>query len=276
MDLDFHFLLEKAVMATFLAGKEVLKQYKNGFETVIKSDGSPVTTADLAAHNILTEKLSETGILVISEEGEKFTHDFRQKNPYWCIDPIDGTRDFVDKTDEFCVSVGLIHENTSKAGILYAPALDLFYFAAEGIGSFKFSGEMQELEKLSEKDLDILIANSDKLPLSIDPEKKIFMASRFHRSAKIEEYIKELLNLHPDLELVTIGSAIKLGLMAEGKASEYLRFTSFNFWDVAGGHAIVKYAGLPLMHVDSDLEVSYKNEEMRIHGYRMNWCGDRE
>lgn len=270
-ELNFSELLYTAAEATFYAGQEVLRQYQEGFETIIKPDGSPLTTADLAANEILTERLSKTGIAVLSEEGEKFTHEFRQQNPYWCIDPIDGTRDFVDKTDEFCVSVGLIHENTSKIGILFAPALNLFYFAAESIGSYKFSGKMIEMKAFFESNEANLLEKAQKLPISIQPDKAIFMASRYHRSPMIDAYIEQLKEKNPELELVTIGSAIKLGLMAEGKANEYLRFTSFNFWDVAGGHAIVKYAGLPLKNVDSDFEVNYADEQMRIHGYRMRW-----
>lgn len=271
MNFNFEKLLLTACKSSYLAGQEVLKQYHEGFETIIKPDGSPVTTADLAANEILTTILNETGVPILSEEGEKFTHEFRQQNAYWCLDPIDGTRDFVDKTDEFCVSVGLVHQNTSKVGVLYAPALHLFYFAAEGIGTFKFTGTADDLAEIIHFSLADLLQKSAKLPLEKTPEKKIFMASRYHRSAKIESYIAGLKEQNTDLELITIGSAIKLGLMAEGKASEYLRFSTFNFWDVAGGHAIVKYAGLPLLQPDLDEEINYEDEEMKIFGYRMGW-----
>lgn len=273
MKFDYKNLLEIAVRATILAGIETLRQYRASFETITKADGSPVTSADLAANEILTEHLSTTGISVLSEEGDKFTHEFRQTKPYWCIDPIDGTRDFVTKTDEFCVSVGLVQENTSFVGVLYAPALDLFYFAAEHIGSYKFSGSVNDLGEMLENEnlLDTLIQHSQKLPIIQNPNEKYFMASRFHRSKEIESHIEMLRTKHPDLELVTIGSAIKLGYMAEGKAYEYLRYTRFNFWDVAGGHAIVKYAGLQLLQPNSNKEIMYEDEAMKIYGYWMKW-----
>ena len=273
MDLNYKELLQIAIKATVLAGNEVLKQYEEGFETIIKADGSPVTTADLAANDILTEHLNKTGIAIISEEGAWYDHTFRQAHPYWCLDPIDGTRDFVDRTDEFCVSVGLIAENTSKIGILYAPALHLFYFAAEGVGSFKFIGSVNEMTQLVSLDgfLDAFMQSSERLPIDKSPNENLFMASRFHRSPKIEEYIQELKRKYPDLELVTIGSAIKLGYMAEGKAHQYLRYTTFNFWDVAGGHAIAKYAGLQLLQPNSHQEIHYENENMKIEGYFLKW-----
>ena len=184
MDLNYKELLQIAIKATVLAGNEVLKQYEEGFETIIKADGSPVTTADLAANDILTEHLNKTGIAIISEEGAWYDHTFRQAHPYWCLDPIDGTRDFVDRTDEFCVSVGLIAENTSKIGILYAPALHLFYFAAEGVGSFKFIGSVNEMTQLVSYDgfLDAFMQSSERLPIDKSPNENLFMASRFHRS----------------------------------------------------------------------------------------------
>lgn len=273
MKLNYENLLETSIKATYWAGQEILRQYKTDYETIIKPDGSPVTSADLAAHNILMKYLEPTEIKVLSEEGEHFTHEFRQNNPYWCIDPIDGTHDFVNKTDEFCVSVGLIDENTSKIGILYAPALDLFYFAAEGMGSFKFIGDLNNFESSFEylNFMEFLLDQSDALPSQASPKKPLFMASRYHRNPEIERYILDLRKKHPALEIVTMGSAIKLALMAERKAHEYLRYTHFNFWDVAGGHALCKYAGLKLYFPHSDVEINYEDENMRIKGYAMKW-----
>lgn len=271
--MNYQQLLTTAIKATFIAGQEILRQYKSDYQTQIKQDGSPVTSADLAANDILMEHLNKTEITVISEESEHYTHEFRQNNAYWCIDPIDGTHDFVDKTDEFCVSVGLIDENTSKLGVLYAPALDLFYFAAEGVGAFKYVGSLAFFEEMMKKDdfLNQIITNSEALPNHEKSTTQLFMASRYHRHESIEKYIEELKEKYPDLELVTMGSAIKLGVMAERKANEYLRYTRFNFWDVAGGHAICKYAGLKLLQPHTDQEISYEREDMRIHGYAMQW-----
>lgn len=273
MELDFENLLQIAIKATFLAGKEIQRQYNSDYETLRKADGSLVTSADMAANDILMNFLDATDIAILSEESDHLDHEFRQNNTYWCIDPIDGTHDFVNKTDEFCVSVGLVDENTSKLGVLYAPALNLFYFAAESIGSYKIPNNLSNLEAAVDQSgfWEWLMVNSDALPNHSNQEKALFMASRYHRHPRIENYIIELRESQPDLEVVTMGSAIKLGLMAERKANEYLRYTTFNFWDVAGGHAICKYAGLPLFQPHSEKEIDYKNEHMHIEGYQMKW-----
>lgn len=273
MENQYKKLLYTAIKATVLAGKEILFQYKNGFDTVTKEDGSPVTTADLKAHEILTSELNSTNIPVLSEEGDKFTHEFRQNNAYWCIDPIDGTKDFVGKTDEFCVSVGLISENTSKVGVLYAPALDLLYFAAEGIGSFKFSGNIKDLDKLlNDSDFEQkVLEQSKELSSNKLPDKYTFLSSRYFRDNKTKIYIEQLKQKHPDLNLITMGSAVKIGVISEKKASEFTRFTTVNFWDVAGGHAIAKYAGLKVINPETNQELDYTDENMKVHGYSIKW-----
>lgn len=273
MEFKYNQLLPIALKASIIAGKEIMQQYKNGFDTVTKEDGSPVTTADLKAHDILNEALSTTGIAVLSEEGEKFTHPFRQNNAYWCIDPIDGTKDFVNKTDEFCVSVGLVTQNTSKLGVLYAPALDLLYFAAEGIGSFKFNGTQQDAEKLIENSdfWEQFISQSHTLPEREVPGKYIFLTSRFHRDQQTDTYIQELKRKHTDLEVITMGCAIKLGIISERKASEYTRFMAVNFWDIAGGHAIAKYAGLNILNPKNQKEIDYSDSQMKVFGYSLKW-----
>lgn len=266
-------LLSVATKSTILAGIEIMKQYENGFKTITKPDGSPVTSADLAAHDILFEHLNKTGITVISEEGEFYDNDFRQSNDYWCLDPIDGTRDYVNKTGEFCISVGLIKDKTAKLGVLYSPALDLFYFGAEGIPSRKFNGSRNDLEKLLDNSdfFEALIHNSTELPTHDKPENPIFLTSRFHKDNITELYIEKLREKSSDLEVITMGCAIKLGVVAERKATEYTRFGTVNFWDIAGGHAIAKYAGLQVNKPDSSEEIDYSNEEMKVKGYSIKW-----
>ncbi|MGI9525571.1 MAG: 3'(2'),5'-bisphosphate nucleotidase CysQ family protein [Weeksellaceae bacterium] len=271
--MEFKSLLSTAVQATIIAGTEIMDQYVNGFDTIIKEDGSPVTTADLKAHEILNEHLNKTGIAVMSEEGEKFTHEFRQNNAYWCLDPIDGTKDYVHKTGEFCISVGLISENTSKLGVLYAPALGLLYFAAESVGSFKFSGGVKEAESLlnHENFWDELLKLSNPLPTLESPAIYTFLTSRYHRDADTDAYIKSLQSEHPDLKVITMGCAIKLGIVADKNASEYTRYVSVNFWDIAGGHAVAKYAGLDVLKPNTTQEIDYTDPDMRVNGYSLKW-----
>ncbi|MDO5654961.1 MAG: inositol monophosphatase family protein [Flavobacteriaceae bacterium] len=271
--MNYKKLLEAATHAAVLAGKEIMSQYHNGFDVITKPDNSPVTTADLAAHDIILKELESTQIAVLSEEGEKFSHEFRQNTPYWCVDPIDGTRDFVNKTDEFCISIGLVVDNTSKVGVLYAPAMDLYYFAAEGMGSFKYEKDRISLEKLIDSDdfFQLLQENSQKLPQHPLPEFPTALNSRFHRDEKTEDYLNQLKTQNPNWQFIVMGSAIKLGIIAEGKATEYTRFMGVNFWDIAGGHAIAKYAGLAVMQIDKEKEINYSDQNMRVAGYCLQW-----
>lgn len=272
--MNYSELLEKAVLGTISAGEEVWRQYKEGFETQVKKDNSPVTSADFAAHDILSEHLSATNLPIISEEGEKFSHEERQSfDAYWMLDPIDGTRDFINKTDEFCICTGLIAGNTAKLGVLYAPALNLFYFGAEGYSSRKIQASVEELVALA-KEKNILEALEKKsvfLPSFSPKEKYTFLTSRFHRDNGTDFYIKELKKEHPDLEVVTMGCAIKMGLIADRYATEYTRFLPVNFWDVAAGHAIAKYAGRKVTGANNDKEIDYSDKNMRVHGYSVKW-----
>lgn len=272
--MNYRDLLSKAVLGTVLAGEEVWRQYREGFETKIKKDNSPVTSADLAAHNILSQHLSSTKLPIISEEGEWFDYKKRKSfEAYWILDPIDGTRDFVNKTDEFCICTGLIGENTAKLGVLYAPALNLFYFGSEDYPSRKIEASVEELVELTreEKILEALEKKSVLLPSLPPKEKYTFLTSRYHRDNGTDVYIKELKKEYPDLEVVSMGCAIKMGLIADRYATEYTRFLSVNFWDVAAGHAIAKYAGKKVTSLDNDREINYTDENMRVHGYSVKW-----
>ncbi|MGM5631252.1 3'(2'),5'-bisphosphate nucleotidase CysQ [Apibacter raozihei] len=266
-------LLNLAVKAAIESSKEVLKLYADGFSVTLKEDNSPVTTADLKAQEIIFKYLSETNIPILSEEGEKEIHTQLSKwSQYWCVDPIDGTKEFVNKTDEYCISIGLITPDTSMLGVLAAPSLGSFYFAADGVGSYKWKGRYEDLYLLLEKDLiiDELLNNSVCLKPSpyLKQNPYIFLTSRSHFSNVDEEYYHELKNQFADIKMIQMGSAVKIAWVAEGKAQEYARLSPVNFWDIAGGHAIAKYAGLEIVDYNSKDSVNYKNtENLKISGY---------
>ncbi len=264
-------LLDIAVKAAIEASKEVLKLYNQGFSVSIKEDKSPVTTGDLKANEIISKYLIPTQIPVLSEESEKESEVVRTSwQKYWCIDPIDGTKEYVNKTDEYCISIGILTQETSLLGVLAAPSLELFYFAAEGIGSFKWNGKYEDLYTLLTKEnpTDELLKNS--VRLSVKPELKnyTFLTSRSHFSTIDAEHFEKLKKEYSEIIMIRMGSAIKIGLVAEGKANEYARLSSVNFWDIAGGHAIAKYAGLEITDYHTGKEIAYENtEDLKIMGY---------
>lgn len=262
-------LLKIALETTLKASKEVLFQYENGFEVFIKKDNSPVTSADLKAHDIFIENLKNTNFPILSEEGDFYTHEIRSSwDKFWSIDPIDGTREFVDKTDEYCLSIGLIDKNTSYLGILCAPSLNLLYFACEGLGSYKYNFNIKNLLQ-TEFNFDEILKNSIKLPIACTQENYTFLTSRTHRNQDDEDYLKKLHLKHQNLQVRKMGSAIKLGLVCEGYANEYSRLSYVNFWDLAGGHAIAKYAQLPFISILTGKEPSYTDENMKNKTYQL-------
>lgn len=264
-------LINIALKAAIEASQEVHKIYEDGFSVSLKKDQSPVTTGDLKSNEIITTYLKQTSIPILSEETEHESEKVMGSwEKYWCVDPIDGTKEYVNKTGEYCISIGLLTPETSLLGVLAAPSMGLFYFAAEGLGSYKWNGKYEDLYALlNEDDLtEKLLEQSVTLPLKPDLKKYTVLTSRSHYSHVDEEYIKNLKLQHPEIVVLQMGSAIKIGLVAEGKANEYARLSPINFWDIAGGHAIAKYAGLNIIDYETKALITYKNlSSLKISGY---------
>ena len=264
-------LINIALKAAIKASKEVHKIYEEGFSVSIKKDQSPVTTGDLTSNEIITTYLKQTSIPILSEEteheSEKVMAGWKR---YWCVDPIDGTKEYVNKTGEYCISIGLLTQETSLLGVLAAPSMELFYFAAEGLGSYKWNEKYENLYALlDEKDLsEKILKNSIQLPLKSDLKKYTILTSRSHYSPVDDDYINKIKLQHSDMVAFQMGSAIKIGLVAEGKANEYALLSPINFWDIAGGHAIAKYAGLQITDYKTKAPITYKNfSSLKISGY---------
>ncbi|HEV2613388.1 MAG TPA: 3'(2'),5'-bisphosphate nucleotidase CysQ [Gammaproteobacteria bacterium] len=205
---------------------EILKIYaQHSLEIKTKSDHSPVTEADLISHKAIVEFLKKLtpDIAVISEESEN--QNTRDTDKFWLVDPLDGTREFIAKTDDFSINIALIENHIPILGIIYAPVFDVFYFALKNSGAYKKTG-ISEPQRIQTRKL-----NSD-LPVVI--------ASRRHGDNQtLQDYLKRF----KDYERLSRGSAIKFGLIAEGTADIYPRFGDTSFWDTAAGQCIVEEAG---------------------------------
>ncbi len=249
------------------AGKEVRNIYQQDFEVMLKNDLSPVTEADLTVHHMIEPVLQKTGFPVLSEEGTHFSKEERvQWETYWLLDPIDGTQEFVNKTDEFCICVALIHQKKPILGVLYAPVLEKLYFASQEIGSFLLYHPKKETQ------LESYITKASILPLpkeNTEPDTYIFLSSFSFYDDETKAYVDTLKTKHPAFREHKMGSALKLGYFAEGKASEYTRFLSLKEWDVAAGHAICKYAGFKLLAYNTNQEISYNNPDMKIKAFSL-------
>lgn len=236
-------LLLQSIFSALKAGEEILKIYNTDFNVDYKSDNTPVTLADKQASQIIVKDLIPFNIPVISEE--EAPPSFEKITTYklfWLIDPLDGTREFIKKNGEFTVNIALIENNTSILGVVYAPVLKQLYFAMNNFGSFKITDK--NLQKIqSNSSLENIISYAVKLPQIINTNTYTIVTSRSHLDTKTLQYIEAIKQKKGEIEILKIGSSLKLCLLAEGMANEYPRFGRTMEWDIAAGHAVLKEAG---------------------------------
>lgn len=218
-------LLEAVDCIAREAGDAILAVYETDFTVDTKSDDSPLTKADLAAHRIISDGLQraapETPIL--SEEGsEAEAADRRGWSRYWLVDPLDGTKEFVNRNGEFTVNIALIDEGVPVLAAVHAPALGVTYTAAAGIGAFRADASGQR-----------------RISTRRAPPRPAFVVSRSHRDEALAELLAEL----PEHDAVSTGSSLKFCLVAEGTADLYPRTGPTCEWDTGAGQCIAEIAG---------------------------------
>ena len=217
------------------AGEAILHVYQHmATEVEIKGDGSPLTQADMASHRLIDAGLQETGLPVLSEENADIPFAERQQwTRYWLVDPLDGTKEFIARNDEFTVNIALIDQQQPVFGIVYAPALDLLYVAERGVGAFRQRAG-GALEPIQCRRFD---ADSGALLRAV--------GSRRHGLDKIESLLAALPHT-----LDNRGSALKICMVAEGDADLYPRMGPTSEWDTAAGQCVVECAGGALLGLD--------------------------
>lgn len=239
-------LLEIAKKAAIAGGKEILEVYNGEIKVDMKEDKSPLTEADRRAHNIIVGFLEETGIPVLSEEGKAIPYDQRKNwKKLWIVDPLDGTKEFIKRNGEFTVNIALIENGLPVMGVIYVPVKDVLYYGMDGLGSFKEAN-----------------GNITELPLPKASDNFVAVGSRSHMSEETEAYFNDLRNTHGEVEIVSMGSSLKICLVAEGVADVYPRFAPTMEWDTAAGHAIAKFAGKILLDYSTQQEMRYNREEL--------------
>ena len=226
---SLQFLNQVKSIAT-AAGRAILDIYQQddvGIQT--KSDQSPLTQADLASHNVIIKalKLLTPDISILSEEGHKLNSEM---DTFWCVDPLDGTKEFIKKNGEFTVNIALIYHHQPVLGVIHVPVTNETFMALQGEGAFKTqNNQTQRLTKQTRE----------------NHAPPIFTVSRSHLNEKTKAFI----NLH-QAKTVTAGSSLKLTLLAEGKADAYPRFGPTSLWDMAAGHVILKETGGEIFTLD--------------------------
>ena len=252
-------LLSAAIEACIKAGKEILDVYQSDdFNVQLKSDDSPLTLADQRAHNAIVSVLNQFEIPILSEEGTHLPYDERKNwQACWIVDPLDGTKEFIKRNDEFTVNVALVIDGKAVAGVIYVPVYKQLYFADELLGSFRCDGVENEINVL-----DKLIAEAAQLPLEQDRSTIKVVGSRSHMNEETRLFIESLKDNGNEVDLVTKGSSLKLCLIAEGAADVYPRYAPTMEWDIAAGHAIVSAAGGFVKQLDSDKDLEYNKADL--------------
>jgi 3'(2'), 5'-bisphosphate nucleotidase len=222
-------LLSEVVSIAKQAGSAIMKIYTTPNTVVAsKTDQSPLTEADLVSHRIICESLEKLtpDYPVLSEESTDVLIAQRMAwKKYWLVDPLDGTKEFIKRNGEFTVNIALIENGEPILGAVYAPVLDVCYYAERGSGAYiQHGSNLAQLIKV-------------KTPTPSESIKVV--ASRSHSDARTEALLKKL----GDCETISMGSSLKLCLVAEGAAHFYPRLGPTMEWDTAAAHAVVNEAG---------------------------------
>lgn len=251
-------LLSVCCKASLKAGQEILKVYDSEFAIEHKDDKSPLTEADKQSHNSIVASLNQLSYPILSEEGRDISYEERKDWEYfWMIDPLDGTKEFIKRNGEFTVNIALIHEQRAILGVIYVPVKDELYFGAEGLGAFKVEGYAQ-LENASIQEL---MAKQNQLPQAQDRPYTI-VGSRSHMSEETKTFIEEKRAKLGEVEMISVGSSLKLCMVAEGKADDYPRFAPTMEWDTAAGQAIVEAMGGKVIDWKSQASMKYNRENL--------------
>ncbi len=220
------------IKAALEAGTKILEIYKTPFKNIPKADGSPVTIADKKSEEIIISHLAKTNIPILAEESAAAGIIPNLGNRFFCVDPLDGTKEFIKKNGEFTINIALIENARPILGLISVPAKGKAYIGSER-GAFKFDINKDRAEELKP----ISVAGCGEIKL---------VASRSHGSS----LLKKLEQLLPSCKDISVGSALKFCMLAEGKARLYPRFTPVYEWDSAAGQAIVEAAGGVVLTLD--------------------------
>lgn len=255
--------LPAAVLSALKAGEQIMEVYQNkDLKITLKNDETPVTQADMLAHDAILTTLINTGIPVLSEEGELIPFNERKNwKRFWMVDPLDGTKEFIDRSDEFTVNVALIDDNVPVLGVIYIPVEKKLYFGNKTSGAYLWKGSIMP------KQFDELLKEAEKIPAAKKDVLCRIVASRNHLDSETADYMNRCFAEKHDCEIIKKGSSIKFCMIAEGSADIYPRFSPVMEWDVAAGNAIVAAAGGRLTIGDGVTPLTYNTPDLKISGF---------
>lgn len=243
---------EELIRLVIDAGKSILDIYNdpNSAQVVdYKADDSPLTLADKASHTVIDKGLKSLHpeIPVISEEGKVPDYDVRKEyDLFWLVDPLDGTKEFINRNGEFTVNIALIKGNQPIAGFIFAPVLDTVYYGTKDRGAFK-------------------IVSGERSPLNVNNSESNRVAVRSKSHAAVEEV--EVLERYGVTDSISVGSSLKFCMVAEGKADVYYRHGPTMEWDTAAGQSVLECAGGKVFIKTSSERFVYNKENLLNSGF---------
>jgi len=220
-------MIEAIIALAKTAGEEILKVYNDpslSGHVDYKADDSPLTKADLASNQIIMAGLAtlEGGFPILSEEEKHQDYATRKDwHTFWLVDPLDGTKEFINRNGEFTVNIALIKDGLPILGVIYVPVKDTLYWGDES-GAYKIENGVQSQLQVNKS-----LAN------------RIAVRSKSH--ASVEE--EEVLERYKVVDSISVGSSLKFCMVAEGKADIYYRHGPTMEWDTGAGQAILQAAG---------------------------------
>jgi len=224
-------LLPAVVKLAKSAGVEILGIYDGHFAVEAKEDGSPLTAADRLSHELIAQGLRHLtpDIPMFSEESREIDYAERSTWPlFWLVDPLDGTKEFIKRNGEFTVNIALVEGENAILGVVHTPVKSITHSAAQGCGAYRQRGDA------APQDIHVRVYRDGKPRV---------VASRSHAGGAVATFNQRLREKVGDIELQSMGSALKLCLVAEGFADVYPRLGPTSEWDTAAAQCVVEIAG---------------------------------
>ena len=223
---------EQVLQIAVEAGREILDIYEKDYEVIEKADGSPVTVADHRAHELISQRLEPLipQTPVLSEESSGITVDERMTwRRFWLVDPLDGTKEFIKRNGEFTVNIALIEAGLPVLGVVHTPVQKMSHFASVGQGAWR------RAEGCSDERIEVSRYGGGAARMVV---------SRSHSGPAVERFRDALGECSGHgVETISMGSALKVCLVAEGSADVYPRLGPTSEWDTGASHCILNESG---------------------------------
>jgi 3'(2'), 5'-bisphosphate nucleotidase len=254
MNKSIREISERPISAAIAASKAVMDIYSQDFERIEKEDGSPLTVADLESSRIIREHLEKTNIPITGEEVLKEPYSKRKDwHQSWCIDPLDGTKEFIKKNGEFVINIALIEKQHAIFGLIASPVKEEIMIGGPSFGAyhFKFDDAFKPEKWKALPEL-----KSINKPIQL-------ISSRSHYSGDLLSLVEFIEEKYGKVKSKQMGSALKFFDLVQGKSDIYPRFAPTMEWDIAAGQAIYEAIGGEVLQRGNGLPLVYNKENLK-------------